>query len=95
MFLGGCAALVIPISLMFLWGPFYFPTIYFALVVGVLAVAKGAARDTLGLKMVAKCQGASLVACDPINMLLGAMEFNLLSRPHVLEYLLRANGGRI
>jgi hypothetical protein len=95
MFLGGCAALVIPITLMFLWGPFYFPTIYFALVIGVLAVAKGAARETLGLKMVAKMQAASILACDPINMLLGSMEFNLLNRPNVLEYLIRANGGRL
>ena len=95
MFLGGCAALVIPISLMFLWGPLYFPTIYFALVIGVLAVAKGAARETLGLKTVAKMQAASIIACDPINMLLGSMEFNLLNRPHVLDYLIRANGGRL
>jgi hypothetical protein len=80
---------------MFLWGPFYFPTIYFALVIGVLAVAKGAARETLGLKMVAKMQAASILACDPINMLLGSMEFNLLNRPNVLEYLIRANGGRL
>jgi hypothetical protein len=64
-------------------------------VIGVLAVAKGAARETLGLKTVAKMQAASIIACDPINMLLGSMEFNLLNRPNVLEYLLRANGGRL
>lgn len=95
MFLGGCAALTIPIALMFLMGPVFFPTIYFGLFVGVRAIAGGAARETLGLKTIAKLQSGNIIACDPINLLLGAMEFNLLSRPRVLEYLVQANGGRL
>jgi hypothetical protein len=95
MFLGGCAALTVPIALMFLWGPLFFPTIYFGLLVGVRAVASGAARETLGLRSVAKLQAANLIACDPINLLLGSMEFNFLNRPHVQQYLLQANGGRL
>jgi hypothetical protein len=65
------------------------------LLVGVRSVSSGAARETLGLKNVAKLQAANLIACDPFNLLLGSMEFNLLSRPHVLDYLIRANGGRL
>ena len=95
MFLGGCAALTIPIALMFLWGPLFFPTIYFGLFAGARAVSSGAARETLGLKGVASLQAANLIACDPINLLLGSMEFNLLSRPRVLEFLLQVNGGRL
>lgn len=95
MFLGGCAALAVPISLMFLWGPLFFPTIYFGLFAGVRAVASGAARETLGLKNVAGLQTANLIACDPINLLLGSMELHILSRPHVQHHLLQANGGRL
>jgi hypothetical protein len=95
MFVGGCAALTIPIALMFLMGPIFFPTIYFGLFVGVRAIACGAARETLGLKSVAKLQAGNIIACDPFNLLLGAMEFNLLSRPRVQEHLLAANGGRL
>ncbi|HEX5104113.1 MAG TPA: hypothetical protein VFV87_09900 [Pirellulaceae bacterium] len=94
MFLGGCAALTIPISLLFLWGPFLFPTMYFALLVGVMAVARGAARDTQGLGHVATLQSICFVACDPINLILGAMELNLLRRPSVQEFLRHANGGQ-
>jgi len=95
MFLGGCAALAVPISLMFLWGPLFFPTIYFGLFAGVRAVSSGAARETLGLKSVASLQAANLIACDPINLLLGSMELHFLNRPHVQHYLLQANRGRL
>jgi hypothetical protein len=95
MLLGGLTALAIPITMMFLMGPLLFPTVYAGLFIGVVAVARGAARETLGLKGVATLQSACILACDPFNLLFGAMEHNLLGRPRVMEYLVQVNGGRL
>jgi hypothetical protein len=62
--------------------------------VGVAAIARGAARDTLGLQKISKMQMGNVLACDLINVILGAIEALLLRRPHVQQYLLAVNGGR-
>ena len=38
-----------------------------------------------------KTQQANVLACDPINFVLGTLEFALLNRQHVQQYLALAN----
>jgi hypothetical protein len=87
MLVGGFVALLIPISVLFHSGPVVWPALYFGLAVGCLALARGAARDTDGLTGAAAFQVANIVACDPVNFVLGIIEQRLLKRPHVAQYL--------
>ncbi len=80
-------ALGIPIVLMFTVGPLLFPTIYFSLLVGLAAIARGAARDSLYLKRTAALQLANMIALDPANIVFAAMELALLRSRSVREYL--------
>lgn len=91
----GLVALVIPIGLCFVAGPIVYPMAYYSLLVGVAAIARGAAGDTVGLPRIAGMQMANLMMCDLINLLVGWIERLLLLRPHVRQYLLRTNGGRL
>jgi hypothetical protein len=92
MAIGGVIALAIPITLMFLIGPLLFVTIYFSLLVGVQAVARGAARDTNNLAGTARLQAANILACDPINLVLSIVEHALLGRQRVRNYLAEWGG---
>ncbi len=87
MVIGGIVALGIPIVLMFTLGPLLFPTIYFSLFVGLAAIARGAARDSVGLKRTAGLQLANMIALDPANVVFAAMEFALLRGRSGREYL--------
>jgi WD40 repeat protein len=87
MVVGGLIALGIPIVLMFTVGPLLFPTIYFSLFVGLAAIARGAARDSVGLKRTAALQLANMIALDPANVVFAAMEFALLRSRGVRAYL--------
>lgn len=93
MAIGGLIALAIPIAFMFLVGPLLFVTIYFSLLVGVQALARGAARDPHNLSGVANLQAANILACDPINLLLSIVEHALLRREPVQQYLAQASSG--
>lgn len=94
MTIGGLAALAIPITFLFLVGPVLgLVTVYFGLIVGVLAIARGAARDTHGLATAARLQAINVIACDPINLLFSGLEHFLLRRPHVQYYLSQAGEG--
>ena len=88
--------MLIPIGLCFVAGPIVYPMAYYSLLVGVAAIARGAAGDTMGLRRIAGMQMANLMMCDPVNLLAGWIEGGLLlARPHVRQYLLEANGGRL
>ena len=87
MVVGGIVALGIPIVLMFTFGPRLFPTIYFSLFVGLAAIARGAARDSINLKRMAALQLANMIALDPANVVFAAMEFALLRSRSVKNYL--------
>jgi len=87
MIVGGLVALGIPVVLMFTLGPWLFPTVYFSLLVGLAAIARGAARDTVNLRQTAGLQLANMVALDPANVVFAAMEFALLRSRSVREYL--------
>jgi hypothetical protein len=87
MIAGGMVALAIPIALMFVVGPWLFPTIYLSLLVGTTAIAHGAAGETRGLARTATLQVANIVALDPANVLFAAMEFALLRSARVRDYL--------
>lgn len=87
MIIGGLVALGIPIMLMFMIGPWLFPTQYFSLFVGLAAVARGAALDTLNLKRTAALQMANMISLDFANIVFAAMEFALLQSRSVREYL--------
>jgi hypothetical protein len=87
MIVGGIVALGIPIVLMFTLGPWLFPTLYFSLFVGLAAVARGAARDSINLKRTAALQLANMIALDPANVVFAAMELALLRSRSVRDYL--------
>jgi hypothetical protein len=91
MVIGGMVALGIPIVLMFTLGPLLFPTIYFSLFVGLAAIARGAARDSVDLRRTAELQLANMVALDPANVVFAAMELALLNSRSVREYLTAEN----
>jgi hypothetical protein len=91
MIVGGIVALGIPIVLMFLFGPLLFPTVYFSLFVGLAAIARGAARDSVGLKRTAGLQMANMIALDLANVIFAAMEFALLRSRSVRDYLAAQN----
>jgi hypothetical protein len=95
MIAAGLVALVVPIALFFVTGPLVFPMFYYSLFLGAAALARGAARDTLGLPRIAKMQIFNLMLCDPINGLAGAIMHFLLRREHVKQYLLIVNAGRL
>ena len=94
MIVGGLIALAVPIVMMFLVGPWLFPTVYFSLLVGVAAISRGAARDCAGLKQTAALQLANLVALDVANVVFAAMEYALLRSTAVKEYVQAANDQR-
>src|SRR5262245_49485850 len=87
MIVGGLVAIGIPIVLMFTLGPWLFPTVYFSLFVGLAAIARGAARDTVNLRGTAGLQLANMIALDPANVVFAVMEFALLRSRSVREYL--------
>jgi hypothetical protein len=91
MMVGGLVAIAIPIVMMFATGPRLFPTIYFSLIVGMLAIARGAAGETRWLRRTAALQLANIIAFDAANVVLAAMEYALLRSPRVAEYLRAAN----
>jgi len=88
---GGMVALAIPIVTMFLVGPLLFPTVYFGLPVGIIAIARGAARDTLKLRRTMVLQLANIVAFDPVNVVFSAMEYPLFRSSRASDYLRAAN----
>jgi hypothetical protein len=92
MIVGGLVALGIPIALMFTIGPLLFPTIYFSLFVGLAAIARGAARDSMNLKRTASLQLANMIALDLANVVFAAMEFALLRTDRVKAYLESTKG---
>jgi WD40 repeat protein len=87
MVVGGLVALAIPIGIMFVVGPWIFPTLYFGLVVGVLAISRASARDTRGLDHVAAAQMANLLAADAVNPIFATLEYALLRSAEVRDYL--------
>jgi hypothetical protein len=91
MIVGGGVALATPILTMFLSGPLLFPTIYFSLLVGLTAIARGTAGDTEHLHRTAALQLANMLAFDPLNVVFAAMEYALLRTPRVRDYLLAVN----
>jgi hypothetical protein len=94
MLIGGLVSLGAPIAMLLSFGPFIWPMFYMALVTGVAAVARGAARDTRGLARIATLQLCNIAACDPVNFLLGTLAHSLLGRPHVRQFLQQTSGGQ-
>ncbi|HEY2411852.1 MAG TPA: hypothetical protein VGI40_06405, partial [Pirellulaceae bacterium] len=84
---GGLVALSIPIVLMFAYGPWLFPTLYFSLFVGLTAITLGASPDYLNFKRTAVLQLVNILALDPVNVVLAALEFALLRSRSVKDYL--------
>jgi WD40 repeat protein len=95
MIVGGLIALVIPISLIFMTGPILFPMMYYSLFLGVAAIVHGATRETRSIPFIAKLQLANFLACDLINVTFGLILQFMLRQPHVRQYLLDVNGGRM
>jgi WD40 repeat protein len=91
MVIGGLIALAWPIALFVSSGPLQWPMMYVSLFTGMAAMAKGAGRQTTGLLWMTKAQQANMFACDWINFVLGTLEFALLNRQHVQQYLALAN----
>lgn len=91
MFIGGLVAMALPIYLFVHAGPVQWPMMYVSLFTGIAATAKGAGRQTTGLLWVTRGQLLNLLACDPINFVLGTLAFALLKRPHVRQYLALVN----
>lgn len=91
MIIGGTVAVGIPIVTMFLLGPLLFPTFYCGLLVGLVAIARGAGRDTQKLHHTAAVQVLNLVALDPTNIVFAAMELALLRTTRVRNYLRAVN----
>jgi hypothetical protein len=92
MVVGGLVAVAMPIVTMFLAGPLLFPTFYFSLLVGLIAISRGVAGDTQRLRRTAALQLANLVALDPANVVFAAMEYALLRTARVQEYLRLSRG---
>ncbi len=90
MLAGGLIALVVPIGFLFLNPSNMLWTSYYSLFLGIVAISRGASRDTLGLGRVVVLQAASIIAFDPINLMLAAIEQFLLCRPRVKQFLLAA-----
>jgi hypothetical protein len=59
--------------------------------VGLVLIAGAASRRTSNLPQVAFLQMFNLLACDPVNFLLGMLAQSLLLRPHVQQFLALAN----
>jgi hypothetical protein len=89
--IGGLAALAVSIGVILASGPLAWPSTYYALFFGIAAISRGAARQTYGLGVIAAMQMLNLVACDPVNFLLGVLAYQLLRRPHVQQFLRHAN----
>jgi hypothetical protein len=87
MIVGGLVALAIPIGMMFIVGPWLFPTLYFSLLVGVAAISRGAAADSIRLKRTAALQLANMIALDVVNVVFAAMEYALLRTESAQDYL--------
>ena len=88
---GGLVAIFIPIAMFILSGNLFWPTMYYSLLMGILAVARAAGRDTKGPRQVAYLQMLNLIALDPVNFLLGLLALALLRRPAVRQYLAEVN----
>ncbi|MEX2173412.1 MAG: hypothetical protein WD872_03565 [Pirellulaceae bacterium] len=95
MVIGGLVALALPIAFFFMVGPVGWPGMYFSLLVGVVAMSRGAAREVRGAAQVPALQMLNLIACDPVNLILGILAQNLLRRGHVQQYLHLAANGRV
>lgn len=91
MVIGGLIAMALPIYLFAHTGPVQWPMMYVSLATGMAAMAKGAGRQTTGLLWVTRAQLFNLLACDPINFVLGTLGSALLHRPHVQQYLALTN----
>ncbi len=89
MFIGGLAAVAVPVVVLVVHGPQLWPGVYYALAIGLVLLTSGASKATATLRHVAFFQAASLLACDPVNFLLGLMACRLLRRPHVQRYLMQ------
>jgi|GEM_PF-6801731 FOG: WD40 repeat len=87
MFVGGIAAMAVPVALLVMVGPWLWLGVYYALAMGLVLMVSGASRTTASLQRVAYFQTASLVACDPVNFVLGLIVQSLMRRPHVAQYL--------
>lgn len=91
MVIGGLVAMALPIYFFVHAGPLQWPMMYVSLFTGIAATGKGAGRQTTGLLWVTRGQLLNLLACDPINFVLGTLAFALLKRPHVRQYLALVN----
>jgi WD40 repeat protein len=89
MFIGGLAAVAAAVVLLVVHGLQLWPGVYYALALGLVLLVSGASKATALLRHVALAQTASLLACDPVNFLLGLMAWRLLRRPHVQSYLMQ------
>jgi hypothetical protein len=58
----------------------------------VLAISRGAARETHGLGWIVGLQAANIIALEPLNLVLAGLEQLLLRRPRVKQFLQAANG---
>jgi hypothetical protein len=93
MVLGGLVAIAGPIWAIFVLGPImlFLPPLYLSLWVGLSAIARGAACDTIGLQRVAWLQIMNIVACDPVNFVLATLESVLINTKRVQAYLRATN----
>jgi WD40 repeat protein len=90
MMIGGLVALAAPIAVLLFFGPLVWPMVYLSLFTGICAMARGAARDPRGLVGITSLQMMNIVACDPVNFVLGTLARDLLNRPHVRQFLHQA-----
>ena len=85
--IGGLVAIAAPVTYLMMSGPLVWPPVYFSLLVGVIAVAGAARRETVRLARLTSLQMCNLLACDPVNFVLGLVGQALLRRPHVRQFL--------
>lgn len=91
MFVGGLVAVATPVAVLVVVGPQPWPGVYYALYLGVVLTASAASRRSRHLSQVIFLQLLSLLACDPVNFLLGLIAQRLLRRLHVQSYLNHVN----
>jgi hypothetical protein len=93
MVVGGLVALLVPVSAI-LFGRSGMPwTNFVSLFVGIVTISRAGSRDTLGLLGVVRLQAINIIACDFLNFAFAAIEFSLLRRPRVKQFLEQADRG--
>ena len=84
---GGLIALLFAVGAIFLAPSTAGWTSCLSLLVGVIAISRGAVGETIGLSRAAGLQAVNILSCDVFNLLFAAIECLLLRQPRVKQFL--------